>query len=135
MSAALSEHKKELGPEFLYADDLLRDGKWVEATLTIERIAEPGSLRGANGQTVDDISLGFAKTKKWLVLNKTNKRLLRIETGSSKPDGWIGRQVTIYPATINAFGEKNVPCIRFRVTGGKPVPFGARKFLGKDLTA
>lgn len=134
MSAAMSQHKNELGPEFLYADDLLRDGRWIEATLTIREIAEPGTLKGANGEVVKDMSLGFEKTRKWLVLNKTNKRLLRIETGSSKPEGWIGHKVTLYPATINAFGEKNVPCIRVRLSDGKPVPFGVRKFLGKDLT-
>ena len=130
----MSEFKKELGPQFLYADDLFRDGKWAEVTLTIEGIHAGGTIFGADKKAVDNDSISFVGTEKKLVLNKTNKRLLKIATKSSKSDGWLGKKVTIYPVLINAFGEKNVPCIRVRVGDGNPVPFGVRKFLGKDLT-
>ena len=125
---------KLLGSKFLYADDLLKDGKWVEARLTISRHVPGGTLTGADKSTVDADAIGFDGTDKLLVLNKTNTRLLKIATGSSKPAGWIGKTVALYPVSINAFGQQNLPCIRVRVADGQPTPFGVRKFLGRDLT-
>ena len=126
--------KTDLGPQFLYADDLLKDGKWVEVKLTITRHVPGGTLTGADKSVVEHDAIGFEGTDKLLVLNKTNSRLLKIATGSSKPAGWIGKTVAVFPVSINAFGQQNLPCIRIRVKDGQPVPFGVRKFMGKDLT-
>lgn len=129
-----TSHKDNLGPQFLYADDLLRDGQWIEATLTIAKFVPANSIKGANGQKVEKDAIGFDGTDKLLVLNATNRRLIKIATGSSKPEGWTGKKVTIYPVTINAFGQSEIPCIRIRIGSGQPIPFGVRKFLGHDLT-
>ena len=126
--------KATLGPQFLYADDMLRDGNWIEVKLTIARFIEANTVKGADGKLVEKDAIGFEGTDKMLVLNATNRRLIKIATGSSKPDGWIGKRIALYPVSINAFGQSNIPCIRIRIEDGKPVPFGVRKFLGKDLT-
>ena len=126
--------KKDLGPQFLYADDLLRDGQWIEARLVIASHIPGGSLKGADGTSVEKDAIGFEKTDKLLVLNRTNTRLIRIATGNSKPEGWIGKSIVVYPVRIKAFGEDNLAAIRVRAGDGKPVPKGVRKFMGTDLT-
>ena len=126
--------KKDLGPQFLYADDLLRDGRWIEAKLVIASHIPANTLRGADNSPVEKDAIGFEKTDKLLVLNRTNTRLIRIATGNSKPDGWIGKSIVVYPVRINAFGESNLAAIRVRAGDGKPVPKGVRKFMGVDLT-
>lgn len=30
--------------------------------------------------------------------------------------GWVGKKVTLYPTTCNAFGDPNTPCIRIKAT-------------------
>ena len=126
--------KKDLGPQFLYADDLIRDGRWIEAKLTIANHIVGGTLTGADGTRVDKDAISFEKTDKILVLNRTNTRLIRIATGNSKPEGWIGKSIVVYPVRIKAFGEDNLAAIRVRAGDGKPVPKGVRKFMGTDLT-
>lgn len=127
--------ENDLGPDFIEAGDLLRDGKWIEATLTISRVAPAHTLVGDNEQVVDKVSIGFEKGKKWLPLNKTNLKIVKFETGTAKPDNWIGKTITIYPAAIDAFGQRNVACVRVRLTPGKVAPFLQKHHLGRDLTA
>lgn len=120
--------------QFLYADDLLKDGVFREVTLKISEIHQPGTLFSADKKPVEKIALGFTGTDKKLVLNNTNERLVRMATGSTKSDGWTGHKVTLYPVSGNWFGEKNVPAIRIRTPEGMPVQMAVRKQLGRDLT-
>lgn len=126
--------KTELGPEFLYAEDLLQGGKWITCTLTISAVIPPGTIAGSDKKVIQNHVLEFEKTPKKLVLNNTNKRLCKVSTGESRPENWPGHKIEIYPASINAFGEKNLPCLRIKLPTGKPAPFATRKFMGRDLT-
>lgn len=120
--------------QFLYADDLLKDGQFCDVTLTIAEVHTPNTLKGADGKFVEKSALSFVGTPKKLVLNNTNERLVRMATGSTKSDGWVGKKVTLYPVSGNWFGEKNVPAIRIRTPEGTPVQMSVRKQLGRDLT-
>lgn len=120
--------------QFLYAEDFLKDGKWISPTLTIKAVIPAGTLKGADGQTVQNESISFVESDRILVLNKTNARLLRIQFGTQDREKWEGEKITLYATLIACFGEQNVPAIRVRMDDGRPVPFGVRKFLGRDLT-
>jgi hypothetical protein len=120
--------------KFLYAEDFLKSGQWTSPTVTIKAVIPPGELKGADGQTVQNPSLQFDESPKLLVLNRTNLRLLRIQFGTEDWSKWAGEKVTLYATLIACFGEQNVPAIRVRMDDSRPVPFGVRKFLGRDLT-
>ncbi len=128
------EQPKIKDRQFLYADDLLKDGQFRDVTLTIAEVHAANTLFGADQKPVEKMALGFAGTEKKLVLNNTNERLVRMATGSTKSDGWAGKKVTLYPVAINAFGEKNVPAIRIRTPEGTPIQMSVRKQLGRDLS-
>ncbi len=78
--------------------------------------------------------ISFEKTKKQLVLNRTNGECIKALFGR-KTDDWIGRRVTFFPAVVDAFGEQTTAV---RVRGSpdidKPITFQAR--IGrKQVTA
>jgi hypothetical protein len=88
---------------FLKAADFL--GKTV--TLTIRAVRTEELPQDGGGNKVKGI-VGFAETKKELVLNRTNAECLRALWGR-ETDAWIGQRVSFYPAIWN--GE---PAIRVR---------------------
>jgi hypothetical protein len=51
--------------------------------------------------------------KKEMVLNKTNARTIRRHHGNEM-DEWSGKKITLFRSTCDAFGKKNVPCIRVK---------------------
>lgn len=130
----MSKPGSEREQQFLYAEDFLADGVWKDAKLTIREVVEPGTLRTADKKPVLERSLRFEKSNKILVLNRTNTRMLKLLFGTEKAENWAGQRVTLYAAIINCFGQDNVPCVRVRLPQDRPIPFGLRKFLGKDLT-
>lgn len=127
--------KEEKESRWLYAEDLLKDGKWTEATVTIEECIAPGTLKSADKRPVERTVLKFVKCAKMLVLNNTNRRLIKMQIGTEDQSKWLGRKITVYPTCLaHCFGESNVPAIRIRCTSGVPIPFNMRKQLGNDLT-
>ena len=125
--------EKTLGQGFIYGDDLLRDGRWHEQSLVIAEVIPAGTIKGADRTIVDKPALRFEGAKKLLVVNATNSRILKVETGNSNPKGWTGKEIVIYPAKIRAFGEETL-CVRIRNRSGRPLAKGVRKWLGTDLT-
>lgn len=108
-------HVKLMFPnEWIGAADL----KGKDVTLTVSAVKEEG-LRVNTGGTEDKWIVEFqemAKRKKsdrkrW-VLNKTNAMLIASIHGDDSDD-WIGKKITLYPTTCQAFG-KTVPCVRVR---------------------
>lgn len=126
--------KTELGPEYLHAEDLLRDGKWSESTAVIAEIVPPGTVKAADGKIIDKPIVRFEKTAKQLVLGKINERLIKCALGTAKVAEWVGKPVTLYAAGGDWFGQQNVAAIRIRVPLGRAKPFLQAKQLGKDLT-
>lgn len=56
-----------------------------------------------------------------LGLNVTNKQVL-IDAWGKMTDGWVGKQIVLYPTTCVFGNDPKKPCIRLRVNGTQPVP-------------
>lgn len=104
--------------QYLAADDL-REKDW---TLTISKVT-PVKMRKKDGSKESRGAVHFAeleakatkdKPAMSLVLNRTNAKTLKALYGKETAN-WIGRRVTIYPTTCDAFG-KTADCIRIRPT-------------------
>lgn len=120
---------------FLSADDIgygHEGGNVISAT--IERIAEPGTVKDATGKVVDREVVYFKKATKALVLNSTNTRILRLTYGRDKAE-WIGKPIQLTVRFVNAFGERDIPTIRVMPPDGVPLPFGVRKWAGRGTPA
>jgi hypothetical protein len=100
-------------------------------TLEIASISEAGTERDASGKTVGSEVLHFVKAKKGLVLGKTNGRILRLLLGKDTAK-WVGARVTLTVRFINAFSERDIPTIRVTPPDGLPLPFGVRKWMGRE---
>lgn len=125
--------KKDYGEGFLYGDDLINNGVWIQASLKIVEVIPRRTLKAANGQLVDKVCLRFEKTEKLLALNETNTRHVALTCGSHKPEKWVGHVITVFPAEVEAFGNTG-PSVRVKLPKGTPHPHGTRKWMGKDLT-
>src|SRR5678815_2470258 len=98
--------------EFLYSYDL--QGR--DVTLTIARVTQ-GKLVGQGGKSnkkpVVYFKEGTSDPPKGLGLNITNARVIAAMYGGFDVDKWIGKKITLYPATTT-FGSQTVDCIRIR---------------------
>lgn len=127
-----TQEKKE-HVEYLEATDMLRDGKYISANVTITGVIQPGTVKNSVGQVIDKYIITIKESPKHVIINKTNARLIRLECGSTKSEGWIGKKITLYPAMVR-FGGEDTPGIRVRLSGNKTAPMSCKKFMGKDLT-
>lgn len=123
---------KDLGPEYLYAEDFLIDGEWKEYSLVVKAVHPPGTVEIHDGSKIKGPVVEFEKTNKKLVLCKTNQRLAHLAMGTAKVSQWVGKKLTLYAGKGKAFGHMT-PWIRVRVAVGM-IPYGVRKHLGEDLT-
>lgn len=106
--------------ELLYPSQYLKasDLKGRDVTLTIEHIVQE-VLEGQKGKKEKKAVVYFSEVKpkpdeprKRLVLNITNARTIAGLYGNDT-DGWKGRRVTLFAATVDGFG-KAVDAIRIR---------------------
>lgn len=100
--------------QYLKASDL----KGRDVTVTIEHVVQE-TLEGKQGKREKKPAVYFAEVKakpdeprKRLVLNITNARTIAALYGNDT-DGWKGRRVTLFSATVDGFG-KAVDAIRIR---------------------
>lgn len=103
-------HYKLMYPsEYLAACDLL--GR--DVTLTVAGV-EIEAVVGADGKKQEKPVVSFTegKAKKKMVLCKTNAKTIAGRHGTNTDD-WIGKKITVYPTTCQAFGQ-TVECIRVR---------------------
>lgn len=126
--------KKNLGPEWLRAEDFLDDGQWKQYTLTVKAVDPPGTHKSADGEEIDKPVLSFEETPKRLILCSLNQRLAKYAAGTAKATKWIGKKITLYPVTGNWFGQKNVAAIRVRVASEVAHPHIDKKTMGVDIT-
>ena len=126
--------KKE--PGFLYADDLVKNGRWEAFTLTIDAVQPPGAVRYANGRTeADKHVLSFEQTPKQWTVPTTQFRLLKLMLGRDTSK-WTGQTVTLHPA-FGKTPQGEGPFIRITPPESLPesrIPLGIRQWFGKDLT-
>ena len=133
MSEEKEFEKIDLGGDYLYAEDFLQDGEWRSYSLTIQAVHQKDTLKTKDGKTVDKYVLEFAPNGKKMPLSKTNMRLCRLLVGSNRVSDWVGKKIALYAAEgVPAFGQRTT-AIRVRVPEDM-VPYGIRKFMGKDLT-
>lgn len=120
---------------YIHGEDLFRDGKPSEVTLTIKSVGEKDSAKSSQGQTIKGWPVEFEKTDKILVLNGTNTKLAIAAMGTNSRAEWVGKKLTVYPSVLaECFGQRDVMCVRVRVPKGCPKPFVMSHHLGKDLT-
>lgn len=119
---------------FLHGEDLQKDGKWQEFSLTIKSVGERDSMRAQDKTIVPGWPVEFEESPKILVLNKTNTRLAIAALGTNVRAEWPGKKLSVYPVIGTWFGQEDVYALRVRVPRGKPRPFIQPKMLGKDLT-
>ena len=102
----------------LYPGRFLKSGlfKGKEATLTIANILleEMEDKKGVRARGI----ISFTETPKQLVLNRTNGECLKGMFGRDTGK-WVGKRVTFYPATVEAFGA---PTLAIRVRGSPDLP-------------
>lgn len=101
-------------PDYLGAYSLM-DGEKRELVATIEKVVieEVKTDRGS-----DPCKVAYIKGHKPMILNTTNSKIIANMYQSPYIEDWEDKKVTIYIATIKAFGE-SVECLRIRPT--KPV--------------
>ena len=113
-------HVRLLFPnKYLGAPDL----KGKDVHLTIHTLTSE-SLRTDKGDEQKWV-LHFAEMqqrpeseRKRLVLNKTNAGFIAKALGETDTESWIGRRITLYATTCQAFGA-TVDCVRVRTTAPK----------------
>jgi len=126
----LMSDKKEYGSAYLYAEDLIRDGNYIDATVTIESVIPPNTIKAANGKMIGHDTLKFVGKDKLLVLcAKVNQRILAIATGESQAEKWPGHKITLQVRIVDSFGEK-VPAIRILPPQGAMIRKSLRERLG-----
>ena len=96
---------QSFGSRFLYAEDLLIDGEFRSPKVEIVEVHEPGTLKSADGRTIDKWSIAFNGKAKMLVLCKTNVGIIHFLTGNPGK-GWIGKEIVIEARIVKAFGAE-----------------------------
>jgi hypothetical protein len=101
--------------EYLAAEDL--NGR--EVTVEIESVTID-EVKLKDGKKERKAILSFKGAKKRLLLNKTNAKTIKAIHGPAPGDIerdvtklWVGKAITLYPTTTNAFGEVT-DCVRVR---------------------
>ena len=94
-----------------YIDALCVTGK--DATLTIASVTPPNEEKASDGKVIDRPIIRFEETDKGLIINKTNAKTIGLAHGNEMDD-WTGKKITLFATTTDAFGKKNVPCVRVR---------------------
>ena len=98
---------------YLEAEEL-PEGKDIEVTIEAYRLGNAND-KGKDGKPITDKAfIRLKNVKKELVLNATNAKTIRRVLGQNEMDDWIGKKITIYRTTCNAFGDANKPCIRVK---------------------
>jgi hypothetical protein len=95
--------------EHLYAEDLA--GR--DVTLTVKSVAKEETSDGRGGR-VKKYTFRFVETPKAYIPGIKVRRAIVAAVGSPDRNAIVGKRLVLYPTTCDAFGSKNVPCIRFR---------------------
>ena len=114
------------------------EGNYIEALdiskpvkLIISEVVNEFQEKSADGRPIDRIILKFQKAQKGLILNKTNYRVMWAMFGKTRTD-WIGKEIVLCRRYINAFGDRNVMCIRIWPPKGTPLPRSVLTKLGLE---
>lgn len=98
----------EFPSKYLTAGDL-KGKSW---NLVIESVQKESMRSYAGAEPESKLVVFFEKSKKGLVLNKTNAFAIA-EISGPETDAWKGKTVQLYPTKVQAFGDQ-VDAIRVR---------------------
>jgi hypothetical protein len=126
----MSKEQQSYGSAFLYAEDLLSDGKFKSVEVEISEVHEPGTIKKADGGFVDKPALSFKGATKKLVLCKTNVALIKFAVGDALPEKWVGKRIKLVVRLVDAFGSK---VTAIRVWPSVPIRKGLVKYLGEEI--
>jgi len=119
------------GEQYLRAEHLLRNGKYVAAKVKVCGVIEDCPIKRGDkdGST---IGLRFENSDKVLGLNRTNHSLICWETGEGKPERWVGHTITL---VVRLVRNKKLlePAIRIWPTKQHP-NIRVREQLGAEIT-
>lgn len=102
------DFRKFMDKSFLGAWDLPDNGDLV---LTVDYVArdEVQNDRGREKK----MTIHFREDYKPMICNTTNAKAISSAYGSTKVEDWEGKKISIYKATISAFGQ-TTECLRVR---------------------
>ena len=126
----MSDSKTEFGSGFLYVENLINGGKYVEAKVTIASYVPENTEQAANKKLIDKPIIGFEGKAKRLVVNKTNAAVITVATGEQPGTGWIGKTITLQ-ARIVQFGRDEVAAIRVLPPSGAVLRKSVMKRMGR----
>lgn len=109
----LTHWKKLRNPDYLGVYAMPTDGS--EIILTI-REARKESVPNPQGKKSDCLVVYWMENVKPMILNATNAKMIQKVAKTPYIEKWVGVKVQIYVTTQDAFGEKNVDCLRIRST-------------------
>ena len=89
----------------------VEDLRGRDINVTISRVV-PEKLKTNDGKTKKAWLIYFEKADKPLICNVTNARTIARLYGT-EAEQWIGKRITLYPTTCEAFGQTTT-CIRIR---------------------
>ena len=115
MGKALLDGKLMFPSDYLAAVEFM--GK--DVTLTIKDVVR-SDVQRRDGKTERLPILHFEKTKKKLILNKTNAASIADQLGA-EARAWVGHKITLYPTTCPVGGEIK-DCIRVRPGAARNKP-------------
>ena len=110
--------KKHFDYRFVSAEELKG-----ETTLTIKNVIQDEAFSGKyekdkDGKRIPIMEpvtvLKFENAEKGMVLNKTNAKAISTTLKSPFLEDWVGKQITIYPTKVSAFGQE-VDAIRVKI--------------------
>jgi hypothetical protein len=93
--------KKLTSPLYIGSHDL-QPGQ--EVTITIKSVAQE-MVKGPDGKEEQCVVAQLEGTKKPMILNKTNMKIITKVLDTPYVEQWSGRKIIIYSAKVRAFGE------------------------------
>ena len=126
--------KTDFGPEYLKAEDLLKDGAWQEYSLKIKEVIPGETIKASDGTVIKHPIVLFEKAGKRLILGKLNQRLMKYATGTSVMAEWVGKTITLRACKGNWFGQQGVAAIRLALPKAGAKPFVKKADMGEVLT-
>lgn len=96
----MSHYRKFFDSDYIGAYDL-EDGDKV---LTIEAVGRETIFVPQSNTEETKFVLRFKEARKAMVCNRTNADTIA-ELHGTDADQWVGKQITLYPAKVKAFGK------------------------------
>lgn len=133
------DREAPVGVEYDGPSGIARESTWLthedlvegrDSTVTIEKVLRYPEVVFEQGRVKKNaIGLQFKETKRVLLVNSTNRKLLNSMFGSLTK-AWKGQKITLFDTETEAYGE-TVKCVRIRKKGARAAT-AAEQFLHED---